>query len=121
MSTTTHAALVESYLRMWNETDNDARHALVAQVMTEQASYVDPTAEVAGIDAIAGLIAAVQDQFPGHRFELHDGPDAHHDRLRFRWALRADADQPVAIGLDIAQLAPDGRMCSVTGFLDPVD
>lgn len=120
MSTTTHAPLVESYVAMWNETDADARRALVEQVMTEEASYVDPMAEVAGTDAIVGLIAAVQAQFPGHRFELHDGPENHHDRVRFRWALRADGGQPVAIGLDVAELAPDGRMRSVTGFLDPV-
>lgn len=56
---------------------------------------------------------------PGHSFKLHDGPDAHRDRLRVRWALRADGNQPIAIGLDVAELAPDGRMRRVTGFLDP--
>lgn len=121
MSTTTNTGLVESYLQMWNETDTGARRRLVKRVMTDDASYVDPMATVTGTDAIVELIGAVQAQFPGHQFELHTHPDAHHDRMRFRWALRADAGKPVAIGLDIAELTPDGRMGSVTGFLDPVD
>jgi hypothetical protein len=71
--------------------------------------------------AIGGLIGAVQAQFPGHRFTLHSGPDVHHDRVRFRWALAPDGGRPVAIGLDVAELAPDGRLRAITGFLDPVD
>ena len=121
MSTTsTHAALVESYLEMWNEADPAARRSLIEHVMTPDSTYVDPMAEVSGTDAIGELIAAVQGQFPGHRFELHTAPDAHHDSVRFRWALVADDAEPVAIGLDVAQLAADGRMRSVTGFLDPI-
>ena len=64
------------------------------------------------------MIAAAQEQFPGHRFELVDGPDAHHDRVRFTWQLVAEAGgAPVAVGLDFGTLAPDGRLHSVTGFL----
>jgi hypothetical protein len=120
MSTSTQTALVESYLEMWNEADPGARRRLIERVMTPDASYVDPMAEVSGAEAIGELISAVQGHFPGHRFELHTAPDAHHDSLRFRWALVADGGEPVAIGLDVAELAADGRMRSVTGFLDPV-
>jgi len=120
MSTSTHAALVESYLEMWNEADTAARRRVIESVMTPDASYVDPMAEVSGTDAIGELISAVQGQFPGHRFELHTPPDAHHDSVRFRWALVDDGGAPVAIGLDVAERAADGRMRSVTGFLDPV-
>ncbi len=121
MSTTSHAELVERYLAMWNATDPAARRELVSRTVTAEATYVDPMAEVAGVEAIAGLIAAVQAQFPGHRFTLHSGPDAHHDRVRFRWALAPDGEEPVAIGLDVAELAADGRMQAITGFLEPVE
>ena len=50
-------------------------------------------------------------------------PDAHHDRVRFTWNLShgADpADAPVAVGIDFATLAEDGRLRSVTGFLEAV-
>ena len=56
---------------------------------------------------------------PGHRFTLIAGPEAHHDRVRFTWSLAADGAAPVAIGVDFARLAGDGRMRSITGFLEP--
>jgi hypothetical protein len=52
---------------------------------------------------IAAMIGGAQQQFPGHRFELASGPDAHHDRVRFAWTLTGD-----------------GRLQAVTGFLEPV-
>ena len=33
------------------------------------------------------MIGAAQAQFPGHRFELAFGPDAHNDVVRFAWSL----------------------------------
>ena len=54
------------------------------------------------------MIAAAQQQFPGHRFELADGPDPHHDRVRFTWHLVADGGAPVAVGFDFGTVAADG-------------
>ena len=41
------------------------------------------------------MIGAAQAQFPGHRFELAFGPDAHNDVVRFAWTL-VGAGGPVA-------------------------
>ena len=114
------STVVHHYIAMWNETDPDRRRELVAQTVTEDADYVDPVMEGAGVDEIAGMIGAAQAQFPGHRFALIAGPEAHHDRVRFTWSLAAaDGAAPVAIGVDFASLAGDGRMRSITGFLEP--
>ena len=80
-------------------------------------SYLDPLMAGHGADEIAGMIGAAQAQFPGHRFELSSGPDAHHDVVRFAWTLRG-ADGPVAHGVDFATVAGDGRLREVTGFLE---
>jgi hypothetical protein len=111
--------VVHTYIAMWNETDPDRRRELVAQAVTEDADYVDPVMEGAGVDGIAGMIGAAQAQFPGHRFALVAGPEAHHDRVRFTWSLAADGAAPVALGVDFASLSEDGRMRSITGFLEP--
>jgi len=63
------------------------------------------------------MIGAAQQQFPGHRFTLATGPDAH-DRVRFTWSLAADGGQPIARGVDFAPVGDDGRLRSVTGFLE---
>ncbi len=110
-------AVVDDYLAAWNEADPARRRAHVTRAFADDATYVDPLMAGAGADAIDGLIAGAQRQFPGHRFELAAGPDAHHDRVRFTWTL-VGPDGPVAVGLDVATLAADGRLRDVTGFLE---
>ncbi len=111
--------LVDNYIAMWNETDADRRRALVAETVSDDADYLDPVMEGSGIDGIATMIGAAQTQFPGHRFTLVAGPEAHHDRVRFTWSLASDGGAPVAVGVDFVNLADDGRMRSITGFLEP--
>ncbi len=111
--------LVHRYISMWNETDPVRRRELAARTVTDDARYLDPLMAGDGVDGIAEMIAGAQQQFPGHRFALVAGPDAHHDRVRFSWSLTANGGEPVAIGVDFATLAQDGRMGSITGFLEP--
>jgi hypothetical protein len=111
--------VVEGYIAMWNETDAERRRLIIEQTWTEDGSYVDPNADVAGADGLDALVAAVQEQFPGHRFVLAAGPDAHHDRMRFTWQLVAEDGGAIATGVDFATVADDGRLRTVTGFLEP--
>jgi len=111
--------IVDRYIAMWNETDPDRRRELVAQTVTEDASYLDPLMAGDGIDGISEMIAGAQQQFPGHRFALVAGPDSHHDRVRFTWSLAASSGDPAAIGIDFVTVAEDGRMRAITGFLEP--
>lgn len=111
--------VVEDYIAIWNETDPQRRRSLIARTLTEDASYLDPIMTGEGIEGINAMITGAQEQFPGHRFTLVSGPDAHHDRVRFTWSLAANGTEPVAIGVDFATLAGDGRLRSVTGFLEP--
>jgi hypothetical protein len=111
--------LIDGYIATWNESDPQRRRALIAQTWTEDASYVDPLMTGAGQDGIDAMIAGAQQQFPGHRFVLAGAPDAHHDRVRFVWHLKpADGDDVAAIGYDFGVVADDGRLRSVTGFLE---
>jgi hypothetical protein len=103
---------------MWNETDPQRRREIVAEVVSDDANYLDPLMAGDGIDGIDAMIAGAQEQYPGHRFALVAGPDGHHDRVRFSWSLAPDSGEPIAIGVDFATLSEDGRMRSITGFLE---
>jgi SnoaL-like domain len=111
--------IVRTYIEMWNETDPHRRRELVSETLTADASYLDPLMAGSGVQEITEMIGAAQQQFPGHRFELVSGPDVHHDRMRFTWSLGSAAGAPVAIGVDFATTADDGRIRNVTGFLEP--
>lgn len=109
--------IVDSYIACWNERDPAARRALVATTFSDDASYLDPLISGDGQDGIDAMIAIVQQRFPGHQFTL-DQVDSHHDRVRFAWTLAADSNPAVARGVDFAVLADDGRLRSVTGFVE---
>jgi hypothetical protein len=111
--------IVHNYIEMWNEPDPERRRRLVSEVVTDDASYLDPIMSGNGADEISEMIAGAQAQFPGHRFALVSGPDVHHDRVRFTWSLAPAAGEPVAIGIDFVTTAADGRMRDITGFLEP--
>jgi hypothetical protein len=112
--------LVERYLNAWNATDPDARTAAVAALWTEDGTYTDPLADVSGHEAIAAVIAGAQQMFPGMVFTPGELYDAHHDIARFTWHLGPQGGEPVVTGFDVAELAEDGRLRKVLGFLDKV-
>jgi hypothetical protein len=117
--TTTITTVVDTYIASWNETDPERRRALVEETFSEDARYLDPLMAGEGRDGTDAMIAAAQAQYPGHRFELSSGPDAHNDVVRFAWTLHGP-DGPVANGVDFGTLDEDGRLRHVTGFLETV-
>ena len=112
--------IIDRYLAAWNETDPEARRALVGSLWAADGSYTDPLADVRGPDAIAGLIGMAQQQFPGFVFTLGGPVDANHNQARFTWHLGPDGAEPVVIGFDVVVLDDGGHIASVHGFLDKV-
>jgi hypothetical protein len=112
--------IIERYLDAWNETDAASRRELVGSLWAADGSYTDPLADVRGPDAIAGLIGAAQQQFPGLVFTLGGPVDANHHQARFTWHLGPAGGEPIVIGFDVMVLSEDGRIASVHGFLDKV-
>jgi hypothetical protein len=111
--------IVNGYIAAWNEPDADRRRELVADTFDADATYLDPLMSGEGTDGIAAMIGRAQQQFPGHRFELSAGPDAHNDRVRFAWTLLSvENGTPAGAGVDFAIVADDGRLREVTGFLE---
>jgi hypothetical protein len=113
------AKIADCYIALWNETDPERRRALLAEGWTANAAYVDPLAKGEGRDEISALIGAVQSRFPGFRFALDGRADGYGDKLRFSWALGPENEADMIKGTDFA-IVEDGRLKSVTGFLDKV-
>ena len=111
--------IVAGYIAAWNETDPGRRRDIIAQTWSEDGSYLDSHRDGTGHAAIDAMIGAAQGQFPGYRVRLSSGIEAHHGRVRFSWSAGGTDQAPLFIaGTDFAVLAPDGRLRSVTGFID---
>ena len=75
------------YIDAWNETDAGRRRELVAGRGATTALTSTRSCRARATTSIAAMIGGAQQQFPGHRFELSFGPDAHNDQVRFAWRL----------------------------------
>jgi hypothetical protein len=119
---------VVNYIAIWSERDAKRRRALIAQTWSEDGSYVGPSRQSVGHDAIDAMIATAQQQSvlplaqgqsPEWRMSLASGVDTHHNYVRFSWTVGGTADAPLYTkGTVFAILAADGRLKSVIGFTD---
>jgi hypothetical protein len=107
---------VDRYLDGLNETDPGRRADLVAAAWTEHGQFLDPLLEAEGHEALGTMIENIHGLYPGHRFARTSGIDAHHGLARFTWEMRGPDGSLTVAGLDVAEVAADGRLRSVTGF-----
>jgi hypothetical protein len=108
-----------AYIAAWNEADEGKRRTLLETSWAEHGVYVDPTAQVAGREALVQHLGNLIQQFPEHRVLLTSGADTHHDLLRFTWARIGADGRNIRNGIDFGELAADGRFLRITGFFDP--
>lgn len=111
-------ALADRYLAAWNETDAGRRRELIGRTWTASAVYVDPLMRGDGHAGIDAMIAAVQTRFPGFRFTRVTPVDAHGPHLRFTWELGPVGEAALVVGTDFATVGADGRLQTMTGFID---
>src|SRR3974390_1987522 len=118
---TTINETVAGYIAAWNETEPARRRDIVARTWSDDGSYLDSHRNGKGHAAIDAMIAMVQERFPGYRFRLASGIEAHHGRLRFSWVAGGTENAPLYFaGTDFAVLASDGRLQAVTGLTHAV-
>jgi hypothetical protein len=77
--------LVVGYVAAWNERDDRRRREIIANVWTENGTYLDAHRHGEGHDAIDAMIKVAQDQFPGYRLRLVSGIEAHNGNVRSSW------------------------------------
>jgi SnoaL-like domain len=111
------------YIDLWNEKAPERRRDILAANWARDAKYVDPLMSGDGHDGIDAMIAGVQQRFPEFRFRLIGEPNGYGDHVRFSvrfsWGLGPDGlDSPIK-GTDFA-VVRDGRIQSITGFLDQI-
>jgi SnoaL-like domain len=107
------------YIELWNEKQPGRRREMLASDWTVDAKYVDPLMSGDGHDGVDALIAGVQQRFPDFSFTLIGKVDGFGDHVRFSWGLGPEGvDSPIK-GTDFAVLK-EGRIRSITGFLDQV-
>ena len=114
--TETLTSCIDLYIDMWNEEDADKRAALIDAAWAEDASYLDPLLAAEGHDGLSEMVANVHGHYPGYRFRRRSDVNVHHDRVRFAWDLVKPDGEVFVAGVDVGELAADGRLRRITGF-----
>lgn len=107
---------VDAYLSAYNEPDRDRRAELIDEAWAADGRLIDPPLTGEGHGGISDMADALQQQFAGHRFRRVSEVDEHHGHLRFAWELVAPGGAVALTGLDVGELADDGRLRRITGF-----
>ncbi|MDQ3644971.1 MAG: nuclear transport factor 2 family protein [Actinomycetota bacterium] len=107
---------VDGYLAAYNERDPARRSELIGQVWADEGCLIDPPLTGEGHRGINDMAAAMHQHYEGHSFRRTSGIDIHHDHLRFAWELVGPGGEVAVAGLDVGELAADGRLRRITGF-----
>jgi hypothetical protein len=113
--------IVDDYLAAWNERDEQRRAELIERAWAPDGRLIDPPFEGEGHDGISQMAAVMHEHYVGHRFERTSGVDMHHSHLRFAWKLVGPDGEVAVAGIDVADLADDGRIARVVGFFGDLD
>jgi hypothetical protein len=108
--------VVDTYIAMWNEEDPARRAALIEQAWAEGAVYRDPLLAADGYDGLSAMVETVHQHYPGQRFARLTAVDQHNGFARFGWHLAAPDGAVTVAGIDVADIAADGRLQRITGF-----
>jgi hypothetical protein len=108
---------IDNYFEFLSETDAAKRLQLVAKVWTSDGQWIDPPLDAEGHEGLAAMVGTIFEHYPGHAFRRTSAIDAHHDVVRFTWDLVAPDGTVAFSGLDVGQVAGDGRLRRVNGFI----
>jgi hypothetical protein len=114
------ATTVDAYLSAYNETDEAARLALLADAFAADGRLIDPPLTGEGRRGISDMMGAVHQQFPGHTFRRSSGIDEHHGLLRYEWELVGPDGGVVLAGMDVGELDSSSQLVQVAGFFGPL-
>lgn len=110
---------LEKYIASWSEVDESARRALLEEAWAEDATYQDPTASVAGREALVQHIGGFHRAMPGAKIEMTSDVSRHNNRIYFAWRLVTVDGVSAIEGVDFGTLDADGRIAEIVGFFGP--
>ena len=112
-----HADIIERYVRFWNAEFAGDQRRLADLAFTDDVAYHAPIGVIRGADALIGFRNEFSHRMGAVEFRLSAEPDVLDDRARLRWEVLVEG-QSFAAGTDVVLLAEDGRISSVSAFLD---
>lgn len=110
-------ALIDTYFEVWNESDFDKRRILLREIWFKHGEYIDPRADLKGVDELAVHIDKIQNGRPGSKIVRTSKIEVHHQIGRFKWQLLNADKMSLLEGLDIVFFTDDReKIKRIIGF-----
>lgn len=110
-----HPACLDQMLAAWNEQDPSIARDYLMQALSPDVRFVDPTADITGIDAFEANMQAVKAKIPGAVYARTSSLDSQHGFYRYHWAIHLEGAL-VTNGFDVTEVDASGRVLQVIGF-----
>lgn len=117
-TSTTFEDAVDRYLRFWNSGEPEEQGRLASETFTDDVRYHAPVGVLTGPQALIDFHEQFTGRMGAAQFQRREEPQIHHDRARLRWEIKLGDGGSFAAGTDVLVFDPDGRISSVTTFLD---
>jgi len=109
--------LIDTYCASWSTENSEQRRALLLPILSDGATYTDPTVHAIGAEELLIHIAEIQGKHPGASIVRTSKVDVHHGIARFAWKFVMPDGSSLPEGLDIAFLdAEQVRITRIIGF-----
>ena len=109
--------LKRNLYEVFGERNAVLRRQRIAELWTENCTFVDNDGEHSGHDALDAAVAALQEHTPGFVFSELGTPQAHHGIGRMAWGYGLKGKPPKVTGLDVI-VVRDTLIHSMYTFLD---
>lgn len=110
--------IADRYTAFWNASTDEDRQRLAALTFVDGVEYHAPIGVLTGTQAMIGFRQEFTSHVPTARLVARREPERHHGRMRFQWEIVVEDEESFATGTDVFELDGDGRIRSVTSFLD---
>lgn len=110
-------AAVDHYVEFWNAETAYEQQRSAARAFSTGVSYHAPVGVLRGPNELIDFRDRFAQHSPDYVFRPRTEPVGHHDRARVQWELVVDG-KTFATGTDVLELDQDGRIGSITAFLD---
>jgi hypothetical protein len=108
---------VDRYVDFWNAATPDVQRRVADETFVADVCSHQLLGVMLGVEQLMRFRDEFAKRVPDFEFRARKEPDAHRDRARLQWEIVV-GDERIAAGTDVLVLEEDGRIASVTGFVD---
>ena len=110
------AERVDRYFASWSEPDPETRARGLAEIAVEDIAFRDAFSCTSGLHDLTEHLAAAQAHMPGVRLKRVGDVRQCQGTAMAEWVAEGPAGKTAGSGINVFDLAPDGRLARVVGF-----